>query len=78
MVPNQNHLDADYDCGLLKDTMNMGLVWRESVGLDLCDWELVKILRRRTPGTFGFRKRSQTSTQPESLILAQSERWRQA
>jgi hypothetical protein len=50
--------------------MNPGFGWGE--------WELVKILRRRTPKPFEVWKRSQTSNQPESLILAQSERWRQA
>jgi hypothetical protein len=40
MVLTTLSIDADYICGLLKDTMNMDCL---GFGLDgLCDWELVK------------------------------------
>jgi hypothetical protein len=63
--------------GLLEDTMNM---WSGAFGFQaVCAWELVKNLCKPIrlafleAGKFGV-----ASTQPESLILAQSERWRQA
>ncbi len=50
------------------------------VGLRIDEWELVNKIRRTNAKTsFGmFLSLGQKSTQPESLILAQSERWRQA
>ena len=61
----------------LEDTMNIG---RLAFGLGgQCEWELVKILcKPERPALRGRKLLESMSTQPESLILAQSERWRQA
>jgi hypothetical protein len=63
----------------LEDTMkyDLRLAW------DFIEWELVKkYYADERPSPFGFSpgqmETKSTSTQPESLILAQSERWRQA
>ena len=69
-----------YGLRSLEDTMDTGAL--ADAGASGA-WELVKILCRTNAMTAAFRGCCLTlehvkPTQPESLILAQSERWRQA